>query len=72
MDSFEENIKFNKVLTVLCSELDKLIASNEFESNANRQKISAISSFLEFIKDGADISVLPIDYNKATYIVEMK
>lgn len=72
MDGLEENIKFNKVLTVLCSELDKIITSNVFDSTVNKQKISAISSFLEFIKAGADISVLPIDDNKATYIVEMK
>lgn len=38
----------------------------------NKQKMFAVSAFLDFILSGADVSVLPIKNNEATFVIKMK
>ncbi len=67
-----EKEEFNNVLESLCSGLDTIIDKEIFQELEYKQKLYAISSFLEFIKTGAEIKVLPFEDNKATFILITK
>jgi hypothetical protein len=62
----------NEVLEFLCESVKRVIDSEKIEDIKCKQKIYCISSFLEFIKAGADIKVLPFEDGKATFEIYTK
>jgi len=72
ISDMSEKRKFNEFIGSLCNQMDNIIDKNVFCDIEYKQKTYAISSFLEFIKAGSDVKVLPIENNKATFIINAK
>ena len=48
------------------------LTNNRVLTTKNKQKIYAIASYIEFIRNGAEIKVGPIENNKIVYELNMK
>ncbi len=67
-----ENIEFYNFIKCLSNYIDDVIKKNTFESNEYKQKLYAISSFIEFLNAGASVRVLPIENNNISFVISMK
>ncbi len=67
-----ENEKMQDVFEYLCNDLKLVLSKNIFQENEQKQKLYATSAFLEFLKAGASVEVLPIEDGKATFVINMK
>ena len=74
MDSIqaEEIEYFDKTLQMFCYLANQVMNSSEISSVKYKQKMCAITSFLEFIKAGADISVENKTDDKVTFNICLK
>lgn len=68
----QENQDFDKLINTLCDGINNLIENNKFVSIKNKQRITAVSAFLEFIKAGADVEAPVIEGDKVKFTVVMK
>ena len=64
--------KFYEFLNILCSAADDFIDKNDQSDLLINKKIFAISSFLEFLKAGADVDTFPIEGNDVTFVIKLK
>lgn len=69
LDSQKDN--FNKILSILCDGVERAISENKIIELQYKQKLLAISSFLEFVQAGADIRMEIGDDGKPKFIVNM-
>lgn len=63
--------EFDNLLNILCAGVDDFIDKNNLEKLDCHKKIFAIASFLEFIRMGADVTVLPLQGKEATFIIKL-
>lgn len=68
----KEQFLFNSTLNHICRTLDSAINSDEITDMRLRQKLFALSSFVEFLSAGADVETNGIKDNIATYNIKLK
>ena len=62
---------FDKILNILCEGVERAIDENKIIELEYKQKLLAMSSFLEFIKAGAQIKMEVNEEGKPTFVVNM-
>ncbi|MBQ7140219.1 MAG: hypothetical protein IJO32_01795 [Bacilli bacterium] len=72
MNNINENEKFTEYLSHLCKNIDSVIEKDIYKEYAIKQKLYALSSFIEFLKAGASLDVLPIENEKVTFIINIE
>lgn len=63
---------FELLINFLCNNLQSIISKEVIQEKRYKQKLYAVSSFLEFIKAGASVSVLPVENGKVMFVIDMK
>lgn len=62
---------FDKILSILCEGVGRAIDENKIIEVKYKQKLLAISSFLEFIKAGAQVKMELSEEGKPIFIINM-
>lgn len=74
MDDYnqKEILYVNDTIKTLCDIMDKVLKSGNINTIESKQKLCAISSFLEFLKAGADVTTETLENNMLAFIINMK
>lgn len=74
MDDYEQKEKqyVNDTIKTLCDIMDKVLNSGDINTITGKQKLCAISSFLEFLRAGADVTTETLENNMLAFIINMK
>lgn len=67
-----EQQKYDELLDNICNSLDRAIEDETITDLAIRQKLSALSSFAEFIKAGADVRLDDLKDNIIKFNIILK
>jgi len=68
----QDKYMYDKLLQVMCNELDKVVDKNIFIDVKYKKNVIAISSFLEFLKAGATIETNLTEDSKVEFILKME
>ena len=66
-----DNEKCDKIISKICNAVDEIVEKDLLKEVKNKRKIAMASSFLEFIKEDAEIDVRVND-NDVIYTVKLK